>query len=406
MRERQELAHPPGDGEGSARDEAEEHDRQHDEHRQQRRRPRLAGDGAEQRAGRSDRRSRQRHADEEQRQTRPRLAAGHSGRLHHDSEHHRDRGAEDEPDQRGQGDLRAHELSSRDEPAAQPRHRALVALGSRRPGREQQREEGDRQRDPVRLHLRRQHPRASLLLRLGERDRARGRLEGVARLREREAGDPDEAADRGHALALRQPVELPLHPVEAQDPEVAAEEARVPAVQDQVHIAQVRGDVAGLELAVEPVDERLHLLRHARREAAGAGAQDQARAADRRDEVGEEARRDRDRRDDLARRELALCLVGPHPHECHLTRHLVDHRLKVEAVAADHDGARQPVFVDERDTRLGARVAGDETDEQRDHDRIREQRREQERRAQEDAEVLAQQQPDGCQPNTSAAASA
>src|SRR6266849_3775473 len=48
MGERQEVADPPGERYRLTRDEAEEDDRQHDEHREQRRRARLAGKRAEQ----------------------------------------------------------------------------------------------------------------------------------------------------------------------------------------------------------------------------------------------------------------------------------------------------------------------------------------------------------------------
>ena len=73
---------------------------------------------------------------------------------------------------------------------------------------------------------------------------------------------------------------------------------------------------------------------------------------------------------------------------------------------ATDDDAREVVLVDERDARLRARVPGDETDEHRDDDRIRDERAEQERRAEEDAQVLAQQQERGGHPNTSSTVSA
>jgi len=62
----------------------------------------------------------------------------------------------------------------------------------------------------------------------------------------------------------------------------------------------------------------------------------------------------------------------------------------VEAVAADGDHGWNPVFVDERDARLRARIAGDEADEQGDDDRVREQRAEEQRRTSQDRQVLAQ----------------
>src|SRR6185295_16910140 len=56
---------------------------------------------------------------------------------------------------------------------------------------------------------------------------------------------------------------------------------------------------------------------------------------------------------------------------------------------------RQPVLVDERDPRLGVRVAGDEPDEQRDEQRVRDEDSEQQRRAPQDADVLPQDEPGG-----------
>ena len=58
--------------------------------------------------------------------------------------------------------------------------------------------------------------------------------------------------------------QLALGPVEAEDVELPPEEAPVAAVEDQLHVAQVRLDVRRLELAVERVHERLHLLRDPR----------------------------------------------------------------------------------------------------------------------------------------------
>ena len=180
-----------------------------------------------------------------------------------------------------------------------------------------------------------------------------------------------------------------------------AEELPLPAVQEQLHELEVRGDVAALQLQVELVDERLHLLRHAWREAAAARLQGEMRADDRRLQVAEESRRHGDGRDHLAVGELARRLRVGEAHERHLLRDVVDHGLDVEAMAADRDHLRQAVVVDERDARLRARVAGDEADEHRDDDGVRDERAEQQRRASQHAQVLAQQQEHRVHPNTS-----
>src|SRR6266853_222445 len=81
MRKGQEVAHPPRKRKRSARDEAEEHDRQHDEHREERGCPRLARERAEQCARSADDARGERDADEEQWQSCPRLTAGDSAGL-------------------------------------------------------------------------------------------------------------------------------------------------------------------------------------------------------------------------------------------------------------------------------------------------------------------------------------
>jgi hypothetical protein len=124
----------------------------------------------------------------------------------------------------------------------------------------------------------------------------------------------------------------------------------------------------------------------------------EVRAARRRAELCEEAVRDGDRRDDLPVRKLARRLARRELDERDLLRHLVDHRLDVEAMPADGDDLRQSLLVDPGDARLFVRVAGDEADEQRDHDRIREQRDEQELRPSQHRQVLAQQNGDGAHP--------
>ena len=263
-----------------------------------------------------------------------------------------------------------------------------------------------------------------MLRRLHELDRVRGRAQRVVGLREGEPGIAYELPDAVETRPGRQLPELLLRPVEAEDVEVPPQEAPVAAVEDQSHVTEVRLDVRGLELAVQRVDQRLHLLRHPRREAAVGGLEHEPRAPDHGAEVGDEAARNRDRGDDLAGAQLARRLLVREPDELHVVadardravdvepvaaedeqarqvvlvherdvlRDLVDDRLHVEALARDLHDARHVVLVDVRHTRLGARVARDEADETGDHERIREQDDEQQRRAAEHPQVLPQEQ--------------
>ena len=61
-------------------------------------------------------------------------------------------------------------------------------------------------------------------------------MQRISGLREREPRDAHEGADLRDALVLRQRIELLLHVVEAEHVEVAPDEARVAAVQDQPHV--------------------------------------------------------------------------------------------------------------------------------------------------------------------------
>ncbi len=73
-----------------------------------------------------------------------------------------------------------------------------------------------------------------------------------------------------HALRLRHRREQLLGAVEPEHRERLPEEAAAAAVQDQPHEDEVRLDEDALQLAVELVDERLHLLGDARRDGAAA----------------------------------------------------------------------------------------------------------------------------------------
>ena len=66
------------------------------------------------------------------------------------------------------------------------------------------------------------------------------------------------------AAAARQLGEQPLRALEPEDVEPASEERAVATVSKQVDVLDVRGDVRALQLAVQRVDERLHLLRQPR----------------------------------------------------------------------------------------------------------------------------------------------
>ena len=150
--------------------------------------------------------------------------------------------------------------------------------------------------------------------RSGSRTRAIGfavALERAAGLAQREPGDADEAADALHLRRLR-PLRQQLVGVcvEPEHLELAAEELAAPAALEQVDVLEVRVDVGALQLAVERVDERLHLAHDAARERAGARLQLQLGALDHRAQVGDEPVRDAHDRDDAAGVELAPRLAA------------------------------------------------------------------------------------------------
>src|SRR5205085_2097727 len=161
--------------------------------------------------------------------------------------------SERERDDARERNLRRDELARRDEPAREAADHVLVALRGTRARGEQQREERDRHRDAVRLHLCREHPRTSGALALHEADRIRRRLQRGPRLRERDPRDAHELADLREPLRRRQRREQPLRAVETEHVELLAEERTVAAAQDQRHVPQVRGDERALQLAVQLV---------------------------------------------------------------------------------------------------------------------------------------------------------
>src|SRR5581483_1238786 len=122
--------------------------------RDERRRPRLARETADRRAHRTEPGTGQDEPDEEQRQPLPRLAARDVRRLDRDAEDQRDRRSESERHGGRERDLRPDELAEADESPREPADHVLVPFGGERAGREEQREEADRQRERIRLHLR------------------------------------------------------------------------------------------------------------------------------------------------------------------------------------------------------------------------------------------------------------
>src|SRR5207253_2111949 len=196
------------------------------------------------------------------------------------------------------------------------------------------------------------------------------------------------------AIEPRPARELPeqaLGSIEPEDLELSAEEGAGATVQDEPDVTEVRGDVGRLELAVQRVHERLHLLRDARRDAAVRRLEDQPRAAYHRPQVGDEAPWNRHRGDHLSGPQLARGLLAGEAYEVDGAAHPRDRPVDVEAVAADDDLRREVILVHERDTRLRARVAGHEADEPRDDERVRDEDGDEYRRAPQDAQVHAQQ---------------
>jgi hypothetical protein len=163
-------------------------------------------------------------------------------------------------------------------------------------------------------------------------------------------------------------------------------------VLQELDVAQVAFDVRVLKPLVERVDERLHLLRDPRRDAALRRPEQQLRAADHPAQVAHEPARHGHGSDDLSGLELPLGVVAPQPEELHVLARLRDRPIDVEAMAADHRGVRKAVLVDERDARLGVRIARHQAEEDRDHHRVREQKPEQRGRAAQHAQVLVEEQ--------------
>ena len=282
-----------------------------------------------------------------------------------------------------------------DETAQQPAEDVLVTLRGERAGREHERQERERQRERVALHLRGDERRAATLGLLDQLDRLGGRAQRVVGLGQRQPRVVHEVLDLLHPRRLRQRGELLGGPVQTDHVEGAAEELAVAAVQDQPHVRDVRRDVRALELEIQLVDERLHLLAHPPRRPALRHSQLERRARHHLLQRRDEPRRHGDDRDHLAVGQLAAGRVLRHANEVDVLRDRVDRRPHVERVRADDEPRGQAVLVDEGDARLRVRVAGDETDEGGDHERIREQHAEEHRGPAQRPEVFADEQEHG-----------
>src|SRR5205085_5602764 len=117
--------------------------------------------------------------------------------------------------------------------------------------------------------------------------------------------------------------------------ELAAEKRALPAVHDQPHVAEIAADVGGLELPVQAVDERLHLLVDARGDDAAGRLHLELRARDHSLQRRDESRRNREHGDDPPRAQLPLRLVRPELDEVDVLANALDRPVDVEAVAAE-----------------------------------------------------------------------
>ena len=145
MRERQRVAHPAGRGEHLGRDQPEKHDRQDEQHGDERRGARLARERADQRAKSTERGAGQREPGRKERQASPRLAARGVADHDHGGERERDAEPEHGGDDAGERDLRGDEPPRRNEAARQAAEHVFVPLTGERTGREHEGQERDRQ---------------------------------------------------------------------------------------------------------------------------------------------------------------------------------------------------------------------------------------------------------------------
>src|SRR5918996_2492443 len=411
--EGKDLGDPAGRLDRPLGHEPDEYDRQGDEEGDEHSRARLARDRAEQDAEGTERGPCERQPDGQKRQPLPGLTPLDPRNLGGDAEDQRQRESHAEGDERSDDHLRRHELDQRNEPARQPADDVLVAFRGDRAGGEQDRDEGEREREGVGLELRRQEPGATRLAIGLELDGVRRRAKGLARLPEGEEGFVDERGEVADSLerlgVVRPHLELVQHLgglLEAHDVELVPEELRLAALDEQLDVREVGGDVRLLEKEVEAVDERLRGELRPAGEPALPQPQNKSRALHHPAELSRKATGDDDGRDHLARLERALGLLVLHRNQLRLVVYLADDALDVEALARDGQLGREIVEVDEGDPRPVAREADQEPDQNREEQRVEDERAEEDRRAPEHAQVLAHEEPDRRHAKTSADGSA
>ena len=179
----------------------------------------------------------------------------------------------------------------------------------------------------------------------------------------------DEIAELARLGAGRS-AEKQVGAVEPEHRELVAKERAVPAMLDQTNVAEVAADVSGLQLPVQSVDERLHLLVDPRGDDSAGRLHLERRAGDHAFERRDEPGRNGEHGDDLPGAQLPLRLVMTEPDEADVLAHAPDRPVDVEEVAADADETGQPILVHERNPRLRVRVPGNKADEQGDQERV------------------------------------
>src|SRR5919106_419334 len=241
--EGKDLGDPAGRPDRPLRHEPDEDDRKGDEEGDEHSRARLTRDRAEQDAEGTERSARERQPDGQKRQPLPGLTPLDPRNLGGDAEDQRQRESHAEGDERGDDHLRRHELDQRNEPARQPADDVLVAFRGDRAGGEQDRDEGEREREGVGLELSRQEPGATRLAIGLELDGVRRRAKGLARLPESEEGFVDERGELADSLerlgVVRPRLELVQHLgglLEAHDVELVPEELRLAALDEQLDV--------------------------------------------------------------------------------------------------------------------------------------------------------------------------
>ena len=261
---------------------------------------------------------------------------------------------------RGERDLRRDQLAE----AAQARARAAPTTFSSRSAASEPAASSSASNptvsvERVRLHLRRERPRAARAPAAG---RARsGSPSPAARRRSGASASPamrTKLADALHLRRLRPLREQLVGPAQPEHLELAAEELPLPPRTSSVDVVEVRVDVGALQLAVERVDERLHLAHDATGERARARLQLQLGAvapSPRRSETNPCGTRTIATTRPLSSSRLAS--ARERRTRSDLVRRRARSRSHGEAAVADQDRRRQAGLVDQRDARLRPRVA-------------------------------------------------